>query len=241
MPRSRRGRRRDAPRAGRGNDPARKTRAAPNAQELKTEGSEPAAPSPDNPRRPARPCNRSAAAIAFVRPRRLRSGRAHGTPGHPRGAPIVAPARRSFTFRFLPTARGLASSTAKPGTAGQLLKLGGCSERTLPGGRLPPPSLRAPGAEETFTPPRRQSTSRSADPLPHSALSELSPDKPPRTHRKARNEAARLGTKSSAAGGRSLRSRHFPQPVRARTRAPPQHFRFQTRSSFKVISVRPAN
>lgn len=33
--------------------------------------------------------------------------------------------------------------------------------------------------------------------------------------------------------------RHFPQP--ARTRAPPpQHFRFQTRSSFKVISVRPA-
>ncbi|XP_004396141.1 PREDICTED: uncharacterized protein LOC101385063 [Odobenus rosmarus divergens] len=120
-----------------------------------------------------------------------------------------------------PTARGLASSTAKPGTAGELLKLGGCCRRTLPGGRLPPPSLRAPRAK-TFTPPRRQSTSRSADPLPDSALSELSPDKPSRTQCKARNEAARLRTKSSAAGGRSLRSRHFPQPARALTRAPPQ-------------------
>ena len=53
--------------------------------------------------------------------------------------------------------------------------------------------------------------------------------------------AARRLTKSSAADGRSPRSRHFPQPARARTRWPPQprHFRFQKRSSFKVTSARP--
>lgn len=96
------------------------------------------------------------------------------------------------------------------------------------------PASSAPEAE-TFTPPRGRLTSRPARCPLH--LIRLSVEEPPQTHCRARNPAARRRTKSSAAGGRPPRSRHFPQP--ARTRAP-QHFRFQTRSSFKVISVRPA-
>lgn len=91
------------PRADSRTDAARRSGAAPNAQDLKTMGRESASPGLNSPRRAARPRKKVVVAAAFVRPRSPRSSRTLGAPGQPRGAPLVAPARRSFTFRFLPS------------------------------------------------------------------------------------------------------------------------------------------
>ena len=85
------------PRAGSRTDAARRSGAAPNAQYLKTEGTESASPGLNSPRRAARLPKKVVVAAAFVRPRTPRSSRTLGAPGQPRGAP------RSFTFRFLPS------------------------------------------------------------------------------------------------------------------------------------------
>lgn len=49
------------------------------------------------------PRKEPAAAAAFVHRLSPRSRRTYGAPRQPRGAPIIAPACRSFTFRFLPS------------------------------------------------------------------------------------------------------------------------------------------
>lgn len=98
------------PRAGSGTEAAPTTGAEPR-QPLRT--SQPRAVNP--PRGPGappvRPYHRpfAAAVLARVAP----SCGAHGTPGQPRGAPIVALAPR-FTFSFLPAARGLSPPQPSP-------------------------------------------------------------------------------------------------------------------------------
>lgn len=84
-----------------------------------------------------------------------------------------------------PQARGLAASSAMPGTAGELLRPGGCSWHTPPHPGKPTSPPR--GQPERRRPSHlRGKTTYTAAPPPHSALSEPSPDKPLRIHYKAR-------------------------------------------------------
>lgn len=138
-----------------------------------------------------------------------------------------------------PPARGLASSSAKPGTAGELLRVAGCSRHT-------PAHPGKPTSRPRGQPGRRPShlrgkTTDTAAPPPCSALSEPSPDKPPRIHYKAR-KLGRPAPNKEQRRGRALATEP-PLPTagpRPHTRAPPpRHFRFQKRSSFKLIFARP--
>lgn len=101
------------PETGSGIDAARRSGAAPNAQDLKTAGGkEPIAPDPTTPGAQHDPTTRpSGAAAAFVRPRRPQRGRAHGAPGQPRGAPTSSSRRAAPSLSVSsPPARGLARS-----------------------------------------------------------------------------------------------------------------------------------
>lgn len=220
------------PGAGSGADAACISGAAPNADLNTDSGREPAARDLDRPWRPARAHNRPSAAAAFVRPRLPRRGRAHGAPGQPRGAPTVAPARRSFTFRFLPS-DAWARSSAKPGSAGESPRLGGCSRRTAPG-RTPTPPPRHPRRRPSHL---RGDNWRRGRPAAHSTLSDAVWQNllRPTAGRETRQPGAEQRAAPPAVARRgAATSRGRP------AHAPPQHFRFQTRSSFKVISVRPA-
>lgn len=163
---------------------------------------------PDRPGAPHDP----AAGAAFVRPRRPgRSGARTAFPGSRGGRP-QPPRAPLLHFLFPAAARGLSLRHAGLGGrsgAGRLLPARCPREDAHP--RLP-----APRGDKPLASPRRDLTSRTARLPPH--LSERCAAKP-RTRCMARNAATQRQTKGSAAGGRSPRSRRFPQP--ARTRAPP--------------------
>lgn len=134
---------------------------------------------------PARPHSGLPAVAAFVRPRPPGRSCAHGLSRQPRGAPIVAPRRRSFTFRFLPPARGL--SPAKPGSAGGR-KLGGRSaprEDAHP--RVPTPrkdeTLNSSAHGPPPTPLIRALRRYASDPLQGAKRGDLTPNKEQRRRR----------------------------------------------------------
>lgn len=104
----------------------------------------------------------------------------------------------------------------------------------------PPPPRGQPELRSIFTPPQEDNLHRG--PPPHSALSEPSPDKPLRIHYKAPKLGRPAPNKEQRRGRALATEPPLPtKPVRARTRGPPEsrQFRFQKRSSFKVISARP--
>ena len=174
---------------------------------------------------------------------RVASGAAANTvPPGSRGGRPSSPRRAAPSLSVSsPPARGLASSSVKPGIAGELLKLGGCSRHTAPNpGRPSPPPRGHPGwrrpshlrgDNQRSGPPARRPTP------PYQSLVQISLLGPT-----TRRETQRSGAEQRAAppagarrGAATSRSRSAPAHA-----PPPQHFRFQTCWSFKVISVRPA-
>lgn len=111
---------------------------------------------------------------------------AHLVPPGSRGGRPSSPRRADPSlFVSSPPARGLASSSAMPGTAGELLRLGGCSRHTPPHPGKPTfPPRGQPGRRRPSH--LRGKTTDTAAPPPRSALSEPSPDKPLQIHYKAR-------------------------------------------------------
>lgn len=180
-------------------------RAAAAAQHLRAEGSEPARASWCSPARPGPITRRPQLSPAAPLPA------AHTVLLGSRGGRPLSP--RCFAFRFLLQRVG---SPPRPRPAPLITE----AERPLPArsprtARRPPPPPQAP-RRRPFTPPRRHRR-RGQRPVALPALPRLTSYKPPSDRCRARNPAARRRTKSSAAGGRSP---HFPQPARARTRAP---------------------